>query len=108
MEDARQHQFDSIDWLSGGPLAAHVDAFKHYLTERRYAKNSFAHCVGSVAHFAQWIHRRCIDVQRIDESIVAEFLDEHLPSCRCSGAVQRHRTSLSAALGHLLVVLVIM
>lgn len=105
MEDVRQHQFNSIDWLSGEPLAAHVDAFKHYLTERGYAKNSFAHCVSGVAHFAQWIYRRGIGVQRIDESIVAEFLDEHLPSCRCSGAVQRNRTSLSAALGHLLVVL---
>ena len=105
MKDARQHPFELIDWLSGGPLATHVDAFKHYLTERGYAKSSFARCVSSVAHFAQWIHRRHIDVQRIDESIVAEFLDEHLPSCRCSGAVQRHRTSLSAALGHLLVVL---
>jgi site-specific recombinase XerD len=105
MKDARQHPFELIDWLSGGPLATHVDAFKHYLTERGYAKSSFARCVSSVAHFAQWIHRRHIDVQRIDESIVAEFLDEHLPSCLCSGAVQRHRTSLSAALGHLLVVL---
>ncbi len=105
MEGVRQHQIDLIDWLSGGPLADHVDAFKYYLTERGYAKTSFAHCVGSIAHFAQWIHRRGIDVQRIDESIVVEFLDQHLPSCRCSSAVQRHRTSLSAALGHLLVVL---
>jgi integrase/recombinase XerC len=105
MKEARQHPFDLIDWLGGGPLAAHADAFKHYLTERGYAKNSLAHYVSSVAHFAQWIHRRDIDVQRIDESIVAEFLDEHLPSCRCRGAVQRHRASLSAALGHLLVVL---
>ena len=41
-------------WLDDGPLAPHVDAFKRYLTERRYAKNTFANCVGSVAHFAQW------------------------------------------------------
>jgi hypothetical protein len=29
MKDAPQHPFDLIDWLSGGPLAAHIDAFKH-------------------------------------------------------------------------------
>ena len=105
METVRQPQVNSIDWLNEGPLAAHVDAFKQYLTERGYARNSFANCVGGVAHFAQWIHRRCVDVQRIDESVVAEFLDEHLPRCRCIGTVQRDRRSLSAALGHLLVVL---
>ena len=33
------------------------------------------------------------------------FWTQHLPSCRCIGVVQRHRRSLSAALGHLLVVL---
>ncbi len=105
MGNVRQPQISSIDWLSEGSLAAHVDAFKQYLTERGYARNSFANCVGSVAHFAQWIHRRCVDVQRIDESVLVDFLDEHLPSCRCVGVVQRHRPSLSAALGHLLVVL---
>ena len=105
MGDVRQPQIRSIDWLSEGPLAPHVDAFKHYLTERGYASSSFASCVGSVAHFAQWIHRRCVEVQRIDESVLVEFLDGHLPSCRCFGAVHRHRASVSAALAHLLVVL---
>jgi site-specific recombinase XerD len=93
------------DWLDDGPLAPHVDAFKQYLTDRGYAKNSFANCMGSIAHFAQWLHRRGVDVQRIDESVLSEFLDAHLPCCRCTGAVQRHRPSLRAALGHLLVVL---
>ena len=31
-----------IDWLNEAPLAAHVDAFKQYLTQRAYARNSFA------------------------------------------------------------------
>ncbi|HUI58596.1 MAG TPA: site-specific integrase [Steroidobacteraceae bacterium] len=93
------------DWLDDGPLAPYVDAFKQYLTERGYARNSFASYMGSIAHFAQWIHRRGVDVRRIDESVLSEFLDGHLPCCRCTGAVQRHRPNLSAALGHLLVVL---
>ena len=105
MENARLPQIKSIDWLNEGPLAPHVVAFKQYLTERGYARNSFVNCIGGVTHFAQWIHRRCVDVQRIDESILIEFLDGHLPSCRCIGSVQCHRASLSAALGHLLVVL---
>src|SRR4051794_19618298 len=92
-------------WLDDGPLAPHIDAFKQYLTDRGYAKTSFVNCMGSIAHFAQWVHRRGVDVQRIDESVLSEFLDNHLPCCRCTGAVQRHRPSLSAAMGHLLVIL---
>ena len=91
--------------LAAGPLAPHVDAFKQYLTERGYAATTFAHCVGGIAHFAQWVHGRRLRVQRIDEAVVAEFLDEHLACCGCIGAVQRDRRGLSAALGHLLVVL---
>jgi len=100
-----QPSFSRIDWLSRGPLAPHVDAFKKYLTDRGYAATTFANCVGSVAHFGQWIHSRRLHVRRIDEGAVAEFLDEHLPGCQCAGPVQRDRRTLSAALGHLLVVL---
>jgi hypothetical protein len=40
MKDAPQHPFDLIDWLSGGPLAAHIDAFKH--RHCNYVKNTSA------------------------------------------------------------------
>ena len=105
MGKVRLSRFSCINRLAEGPLAPHVDAFKQYLTDRGYAANTFANCVGSIAHFAQWIHRRRLRVQRIDEAVVAEFLDEHVPRCDCIGAVQRDRRGLSAALTHLLVVL---
>jgi site-specific recombinase XerD len=105
MGDARLPQSECNNWLDEGPLAPYVDTFKQYLTDRGYAKNSITNGVRSIAHFAQWVHRRGVDVQRIDDAVVGEFLDQHLPSCRCIGVVQRHRRSLSAALGHLLVVL---
>ena len=105
MRNVRFSHRNSIDWAAEGPLAPHIDAFKQYLTDRGYAASTFTHCVGSIAHFAKWVHGRRLRVQRIDESAVSEFLDEHLPRCRCTGPVERHRRNLSAALGHLLVVL---
>ena len=92
-------------WLAGGPLAHYIEAYKQYLTDRGYAAQTFANCVGCVAHFARWVHSRRLPVRRIDEAAIAEFLDKHLPQCRCTGAVQRDRCQLRAALGHLLVVL---
>jgi site-specific recombinase XerD len=105
MGNVRSSRFTVIDWLDKGPIAPHLAAFKQYLTDRGYAATTFAHCVRSVAHFAQWVDGRCLRVRRLDERVVAEFLDEHLPRCCCTGPVQRDRRSLSAALGHLLAVL---
>jgi site-specific recombinase XerD len=105
MGNVRHLRLGCINWLDKGPIAPHLDAYKQYLTDRGYAATTFANCVGSVAHFAQWVHGRQLRVKRIDEAAVAEFLDEHLPRCRCARPVQRDRRSLSAALGHLLVVL---
>ena len=93
------------DWLAKGPLAPHLDAYKKYLTDRDYAVSTFRTDVRSVAHFAQWLHERHLSACHIDESIVAEFLDEHLPQCQCTGQIRGDRGNLSAALGHLLTVL---
>ena len=105
MGNVRRLRPGCINWLATGSLAPHVDAYKQYLTDRGYAATTFANCVGSIAHFAQWVHGRRLCVQRIDEAAVTEFLDEHLPRCHCTAPVLRDRRSLSAALGHLLVVL---
>jgi len=105
MGNIRNSRPGYINWLDKGSIAPHVAAYKQYLSDRGYAATTFANCVGSVAHFAQWFRGRRLRVQRIDEALVAEFLDEHLPRCRCTRPVLRDRCSLSAALGHLLVVL---
>ena len=105
MGNTQSSRLTRIDWLAKGPLAPHVDAYKQYLTDRGYAATTFANCIRCVAHFAQWVHGRRLPIRRINEAVVAEFLDDHLPRCRCSGPVHRDRRNLSAALGHLLTVL---
>lgn len=96
---------NDINWLADGPIGPYVDAFKQHLTDRRYAAHTFASYLGGIAHFAQWARGRRLRLRRIDDSSIAEFLDEHLPACRCAGPVRHDRGDLSAALGHLLVVL---
>jgi len=105
MGNTQSSQHTCTDWLAKGPLAPHVDAYKQYLTVRGYAATTFANCIRSITHFAQWVHGRRLPLRRINEVAIAEFLDNHLPRCRCTGPVQRDRRSLSAALGHLLGVL---
>lgn len=106
MANIRSHRpTERFDWVGRGPLSPHVDAFKQYLTERGYATATLAHCMGAVAHFAQWLHSRRLRISSINEAVVTEFLDVHLSQCHCTGPVERDRRNLSAALGHLLVVL---
>ena len=88
-----------------GPFAPHIDAYKQYLTDRGYAATTFSNCMRSIAHFAHWTRSRRLRVRCIDESVVTEILDRLLRECRCIGPFCRDRGSLSAALGHLLVVL---
>lgn len=105
MGNTKSSRFNRIDWLAKGPFAPHIDAYRQYLTDRGYATTTFSNYMRSIAHFAQWARSRRLQVRRIDESVVTEFLDGHLPECRCTGSICRDRRSLSAALGHLLVVL---
>lgn len=105
MGKVQSPRISCIDWLDEGPLAPHGQAYKQYLIDRACAASTFGNCLGGVAHFVQWLGQRRIRVRRIDETVVAEFLNEHLARCSCAEPVQRDRRNCSAALGHLLVVL---
>jgi site-specific recombinase XerD len=94
-----------IDWLAVGPIGPYVDAFKQFLTERRYAATTSASYLAGITHFARWARSRRLRLHRIDEVSVAAFLDDHLPGCCCVGSIRHDRGDHSAALGHLLAVL---
>ena len=92
-------------WLLESQLAPYVDAYTQHLIECRYASHTTDYYLASIAHFAHWSTQCAIDVQRIDEKMVQQFLNEHLPYCDCAKPVHRVRQDLRAALGHLLVLL---
>jgi integrase/recombinase XerC len=94
-----------IDGFADRRIEPHVDAFKQYLNQRRYDAKAVATYLLCVTHFAHWADsgpcRRC----RIDDGLIAAFLDEHLLPCKCAGALHHDRGDHRAALGHLLAVL---
>jgi len=94
-----------IDWLTDGPIAPYVDAFKQHLSDGRYASGTVATYLSNIAHFAQWMRGKSLRLSRIDEGLIAEFLDHHLPRCRCVGPIRHDRCDHRAALGHLFSVL---
>ena len=100
----RPHCTD-VDWLTVGPIAPHAGAIKEHFADGRYAPNTMASYLSNIAHFARWARGRRLRLRRIDEVSVTEFLDQHLPHCRCEGPVRHDRCDHRAALGHLLFVL---
>lgn len=94
-----------IDWLADGPIGPYAHAFKQHITECRYATSTCAAYLAGITHFARWARSTRLQLRRIDERSITEFLDEHLPTCNCAGPMRHDRRDLSAALTHLLVVL---
>ena len=105
MDIVRRSQRIDIDCTADGLIGPYVDAFKQYLSPGRYAAKTSATYLRCITHFVQWAHTGHRRQRRIDEALIAAFLDEHLPQCECIGALHHDRGSHSAAMGHLLVVL---
>ena len=100
MESTRRLHCKAIDWLLASQFAPYVDAFTHYLAERRYASQTVGSYLGCLAHFARWTTRCRLNIRQIDEDAVRRFLDDHLPHCDCAKPVRVDRRDLRAALGH--------
>lgn len=92
-------------WLTNSVLAPHLDAFITHLQQGRYAANTTKGYVAGIAHFAYWITQSKLPVEALDEHIVKQFLNDHLPRCDCPTPVMRYHRDLRAALGHLLRIL---
>jgi len=75
------------------------------LIERGYARNTIGNYLRDSAHFLRWAQRSKLDLRLVDETRIAQFLDDHLRHCDCECSMGSDRHEARAALGHLLVVL---
>lgn len=91
--------------LFESPLAPYVDAFEHYMIERRYASSTVDGYVACIGEFGLWLSRSRLDIDGIDEDVVHRFLDDHLLRCKNAAAGRSKYCNLRASLEHLLVVL---
>jgi site-specific recombinase XerD len=85
-------------------LDRHIPAYRQYLSDRGNATGYARRCEAAVTHLSLWMKGAKKSLADIDEGLVAEFVDHHLPGCHCPTSA-RHPSSVRAALGHLLVVL---
>jgi site-specific recombinase XerD len=97
--------YHTSTWLLESQLEPYVDAFMLHLFDCRYASNTINNYLAGLSHFAHWTTLCNIDVKSIDEKLIQQFLNDHLPRCNCEAPVFLTRKDSRAALGHLLVLL---
>ena len=83
MNSAHHH---TTSWLLESQLAPYVDAFMLHLFDCRYASNTINNYLAGLTHFAHWTTLCNIDVKSIDEKLIQQFLNDHLPRCNCEAA----------------------
>lgn len=92
-------------WLINSALAPHLNGYTERLRRGRYASTTAKGYITGIAHFAHWMTQQDLPVHSLDEQVVEQFLNEHLPRCDCPRPVLRVFRDLRAALGHLLEIL---
>ena len=65
-------------------LDRHTQAYRDYLTERGNATGYLRNCEAAVVHLSMWMKQARQQLTDVDEELVAEFLEHHLPGCRCA------------------------
>lgn len=65
-------------------LDRHIPAYRQYLADRGNAAGYARSCEEAVAHLSLWMKGAKQSLTDVDEGLVAEFVDTHLPSCHCA------------------------
>lgn len=90
----------------GSPVDAIVSKYVDHLRALRYADDTIQHYLASLRHFTHRLNKnKRLTLADIDDALVTEFVDVHLPHCRCPRPCMRHVNTVRAALRHLLAVL---
>jgi hypothetical protein len=104
MSTKPRSRLDPSDRARGcAPLDRHILAYRQYLADRGNAAGYARSCEVAVAHLSMWMKGAKKSLADVDEALVEEFVDSHLPCCHCA-TIARHPGSVRAALGHLIVV----
>lgn len=82
-----------------------IRAYANYLKKYGYAQSTTLQYCNSTAHFIHWISLQNLQLSQINETIIQQFLDDHLPQCQCLIQYPRARHIMSAALTHYLAML---
>lgn len=87
--------------IRSNPIGPQITEFVGYLDRRGHASLTIQSYVQAVEHFGRWLGESGDSVV-VNRKSVLDFIENHLPCCRCKTPAPRHLNSVRAALRHLL------
>lgn len=94
-----------LERLRGGVLGAALDDLAAHLCARGHALTTVQTYVRGAGHLSYWLGVERIPPASLTEETVRDFVQKHLPECRCQVPFGEPVSDLRAAMGHLLLVL---
>lgn len=89
-------------WIIASPIYAVIPLYVGNLRSQRYARDTIQKYLAALAHFGRWLSQHRFGVPDINDALVAEFIDSHLPSCNCQRPCMVRVATIRPALQHLL------
>lgn len=69
--------------LRASAFGPDLDALAGELEQRGYTLRTIQSHLHAAGHLAEWLARRRISVRSFDEATIGQFVERHLPHCRC-------------------------
>jgi site-specific recombinase XerD len=93
------------DWIIASPIYAVIPLYVGNLRSQRYARETIQMYLAALAHFGHWLSQHRVGILDVNDALVAEFVECHLPSCHCRRPCMYRVATIRPALQHLLPVL---
>lgn len=90
MKSQTKHETDNRRFLSPGYLKPYLDVFINELYVHGYTELTVKSYVDSVAHFATWLRKKCIPLEKINKKVLVDFTKHR---CHCPGGRKTNKVS---------------
>ncbi len=92
-------------WLRNSPITPYALIYLDYLTACRYAGETSEHHLAGLAHLGLWVRVNHFHIKELNDALVTQFLDDHLPICDCPRPIFQNRADISSTCVHFLRIL---
>lgn len=89
-------------WIIASPIYAVIPLYVGNLRSQRYARDTIQKYLAALAHFGHWLSQHRFGIPDINDVLVAEFIESHLPSCNCQRPCMYRVATIRPALQHFL------
>jgi site-specific recombinase XerD len=84
-------------WLLDSPFEQSAVEMGKQLAEFGYTSRTIVSYLSGISHLAHWADAEGLQVAQISNEVVEQFVQIHLPTCRCAPRCQRSVNSVRAA-----------